>query len=419
MKSERHALVIGAGIGGLCTAIALEQTGWQVTVYEQAPAPSEAGAGIVLAANAVAALTRLGVADQVKQRGAKVGIAHIRTHDGKMITQLPVKVQAERYGTFSYLVHREELQAVLAERLQNTTIHYNKKLRDFKQQNGVVTALFQDDTYAAGNILVGADGIHSAVRRGLLDTPDHAQGDSRHGASTNTAMISRAGSASAVGHSELRYSGFTALRGICNLQDDGYTPEKGGGFEAWGQGLRFGFSHLDRGRIFWFAAINAPQGMIQPPDRSKSDLLKRLNGWYEPVQRAVEATPANEILRHDIFDKIPLRFWSSGLVTLLGDAAHPMLPNLGQGGAQAMEDAVQLAACLKQHADPVAAMQAYQKIRIPRTSRVVRQSRRMGRVVQLENPLAIAFRNQLLRRMPGRLQMKQLDWLLSYRSPSI
>ncbi|WP_270165035.1 FAD-dependent monooxygenase [Paenibacillus sp. SYP-B4298] len=390
--SKRHALIIGAGIGGLSTAAALERIGWSVAIYERAPASPRSGAGIVLAPNALAVLEQLGAAGKVRNRGARVGCAEILRQDGRPITAVPVQQQAQRYGTYSYLIHRETLQSVLAGQLERTAVHYGKQLVDLYQQGNEVTAVFADGTSACGQLLIGADGIHSAVRRKLPAAALPAGGDA------------------------LRYAGFTALRGICTLGNLPYSSEEGGGFEAWGSGLRFGLSHLGEGRVFWFAALNAEAGGQHSPSSAKAALLARVQNWYEPVAQAVSATPEAVLLQHDIYDRAPLRCWSFGSVTLLGDAAHPMLPNLGQGGAQALEDAAQLAACLRERpGDVPAALAAYEAARIPRTSRIVRQSRRMGRVAQLENRLAVSLRNSVLRAMPSPLQLQQLDWLIGYR----
>lgn len=393
---KRHALIIGAGIGGLGAAAALERIGWTAAVYEQAPAAPRTGAGIVLAPNALAVLEQLEAAGKVRNRGAKVGSADIRRPDGRIITSVPVEKQAERYGTHSYLIHRETLQTVLLDQLQHSTVHYDKQLTDVQQQADEVTAVFSDGTTVCGQLLIGADGIHSAVRRKLFPPAAQPNGDA------------------------LRYAGFTALRGICELGVLPCTAEEGGGFEVWGPGLRFGLSHLGAGRLFWFAALNAAPGGRLTPVAAKASLLERVQGWYAPVARAIAATPETALLQHDIYDRLPLVGWSVGHATLLGDAAHPMLPNLGQGGAQALEDAAQLAASLReQQADIPAALAAYERSRIPRTSRIVCQSRRMGKLAQLEHEAAVALRNSVLHAMPGRMQLCQLDWLLGYRPATI
>ncbi|WP_248927013.1 FAD-dependent oxidoreductase [Paenibacillus hamazuiensis] len=379
------AIIIGAGIGGLSCAIALQREGWQVAVFEEKSSFAEAGAGIALAANAMKALDKLGVSGRIRSEGALVGRAEIRTWEGKPLTALPVSEQAGRYGTHSYLIHRASLHRILLNELEDkgTFVRLNKKLLAFEQDGNKAAAIFADGTREEGDFLIGADGIHSSVRKQLF------------------------------GPDKMRYAGYVALRGTCSFKDERFSMEEGGGFEAWGPGKRFGCSRLGQGLTFWFAALNSPEGVHIPPAERKREALRHFRGWFEPIESVIESTDESAILAHDIFDRKPLSRWTRGRVTLLGDAAHPMLPNLGQGGAQAMEDAIVLARALQEHKVPEA-LQVYEAKRIPRTTEVVRQSRRMGRLVQLENPLAIGVRNVLLRAVSPRMQMQRLHWLIGY-----
>ncbi|WP_240418655.1 FAD-dependent monooxygenase [Paenibacillus periandrae] len=385
-SKPRRAMVIGAGIGGLCTAIALRNEGWQVALYERSPGIPQVGAGIVLAANAMKALCKLGAADQVQAQGAPIGKAEIRTWDGKLLVDLPTTQQAMKYGTSSYIIHRVTLQSILLDVLGTTAdVQFNKKLVGWTQDQDLVTATFADGCTEAGELLIGADGIRSEVRRQLPElTP-------------------------------LRYSGFTALRGISVFEDQRYPLGIGGGFEAWGHGKRFGFTHLGNGRIYWFAAINSREGIPHPAAERKQLALSTFRGWYQPIESVIAAAEEDSILSHDIYDCSPIGHWTKGRVALLGDAAHPMLPNLGQGGAQAMEDALVLAQCLHSVDNDIpAALQQYEQRRLARATKVVRQSRLMAKVVQTEIPAAIFVRNRLLRMIPPSMHVKRFDWLVGY-----
>ncbi|PYI54879.1 FAD-dependent monooxygenase [Paenibacillus flagellatus] len=383
---RRKAIVIGAGIGGLSAAIALREAGWDVDVFDKASVSADNGAGIVLAANAMKALAKLGAAEAVAERGAAVGKAEIRTWDGKLLVELPALRQAARYGTHSYLIHRAELRSILLRRWAEaggSEVRTEKELAAIEQDARTVAALFHDGTRVEGHVLVGADGVRSAARERL------------------------------VGPEPLRYGGFTALRGLCEYADERYAVEDGGGFEALGPGRRFGFSHLGGGRVFWFAAINAPPGDRLSPKERKEAAQRHFRGWYEPVRAVIDATAESAILAHDLFDRKPLTRWSYGRATLLGDAAHPMMPNLGQGGAQALEDAIVLARSLRpETADVAKALQAYERARIPRTTAIVKQSRRMGKLMQLENGIAIAVRNWMLRTVPPAVLASRLDGIV-------
>ncbi|MGD6831368.1 FAD-dependent monooxygenase [Sutcliffiella halmapala] len=381
---KRKAIVVGAGLGGLSVAIQLKNKGWHVEVFDKATSFNSMGAGIVLAANGMKALERLGVAVEVKASGKKVGKAEIRTWDGKLLFQLPTKEMAERYGTYSYLIHRASLQKILLDKFEGAGINFQKGVSGFLQDESKVTALFSDGAQVEGDVLIGADGIHSTIRSNLIQ------------------------------NDKIRYAGFTALRGICSFKDERYGLKNGGGFEAWGHGKRFGFSHLGQDRIFWFAALNAPEGRDIPIGSRKQAALRYLKGWYPPIEAVIQATDEEAILHHDIFDRKPLSQWGSGRVTLLGDAAHPMLPNLGQGGAQAMEDAIVLADCLSNTKDIAEANVKYVRERIRRTTKMVRHSRKMARMMQLENPVAIGFRNVMLQAVPSHILASRLHWVVGH-----
>jgi 2-polyprenyl-6-methoxyphenol hydroxylase-like FAD-dependent oxidoreductase len=377
--------IIGAGIGGLTAAIALQQMGRKVTVFEKAPELKAMGAGIVLAANAMKALEKLSVAEQVRQAGAPVKKAEIRTWDGKLLVNMPVHKQANRYGTYSYLIYRPDLQRILYEKLKPDTVLLNKKFIRLNQIRENITCIFEDGESVNSHLVIGADGVHSLVRKSLVES------------------------------SPLRYSGFTAFRGISYFDDDMFPVEQGGGFEAWGYGKRFGFSHLGNGRIFWFAAINTPQGTLVKTDDRKMMALQQFRGWWKPIESVIDSTQESNILVHEIFDREPIKRWSKGKVTLLGDAAHPMLPNLGQGGAQAMEDAIVLASCLGQFPEGIEkALLKYEQLRVSRTTQVVQGSRLMARMMQFESPAAMKMRNMMMRSIPDALKIRQLNWIVGY-----
>src|SRR5436305_918300 len=173
------------------------------------------------------------------------------------------------------------------------------------------------------------------------------------------------------------YCGYTSWRGLSPRAD--LAPE-GQTSETWGRGVRLGFVPVGHGEVYWFAVANAPPG--GPNEDARAELMERFGGWHEPIPELIASTPSECIVRTDISDRKPLDRWSCGPVTLLGDAAHPMTPNLGQGGCQAVEDAVVLAECLDSSADALAALAEYERRRIPRANRLVLASRRMGAVAQ-------------------------------------
>lgn len=169
--------------------------------------------------------------------------------------------------------------------------------------------------------------------------------------------------------------------------------------------------------MFWFAAINTPRGSLVKEENKRYLALQQFQGWWGPIADVIDSTKKEDILVHEIYDRTPLKRWHKGRVTLLGDAAHPMLPNLGQGGAQAMEDALVLARNLKQCPIEVEeALSQYEQERIPRVTKIIKSSRMMARMMQLENPAAMTVRNQILRHVPDHFKINRLDWILGYKA---
>lgn len=370
-------LIIGGGIGGLATAVALQQAGISAAVFERAPVLQEMGAGIGVGANGMYALSKLGVADAVSAVGAPVERVELRKQHGSILSALTTGPLGRQYGATTTLVHRANLHAALFERLQPDTIRLGRECVGFAQDSAGVTARFAAGEDARGTVLIGVDGLFSTIRGQLWG--DHPP----------------------------RYAGYTSCRGIVN-SDPGALPE-GMGFEAWGQGLRFGLFHIGKGRDYWYATWNVPPGGAESGQALKKRLQSYFKDWAAPVPQTLAATPVDTLVRTDICDRLALPQWGQGRVALLGDAAHPTTPNLGQGACMAIEDAVVLAQCLSNHADPVAALRAYEDRRRRYTANVVRASRRMGWIGQWENPLACALRNTALRYTPPRLARTQGD----------
>jgi 2-polyprenyl-6-methoxyphenol hydroxylase-like FAD-dependent oxidoreductase len=253
-----------------------------------------------------------------------------------------------------------------------------------EQDSEGVRACFANGQEVRGAVLIGADGIRSTVRAGLW------------------------------GAESPRYAGYTAWRGVARVARDP-PPGAEAGFEAWGCGARLGAVTIGGRRVYWFATRNAPEGEADSPRGRKADVLDLLSGWHPTMRALIAATGESAILRHDIYDRLPRARWGQGRVTLLGDAAHAMTPNLGQGACQAIEDAVVLADALRGAADPVAGLRAYESARAPRTARIVRQSWLMGRIGQWEQPGLCRVRAAVMRAMPERLVLAQLAPVLSYR----
>jgi 2-polyprenyl-6-methoxyphenol hydroxylase-like FAD-dependent oxidoreductase len=366
-------IVIGGGIGGLTAAIALHKAGIEAHAYERASALREVGAGISLWANALHALDELGLADAIRPHVLSELHAGLRTWRGAVLSSAASDELTKRFAIPIAVMHRADLLAVLASQVSPQHLHLNYECAGFVQDAEGVTAQFTNGEAARGDVLIGADGLHSVVRAQLF------------------------------GDQPPRYSGYTAWRAVVPTTNTRIVPS-----ESWGPGQRFGIIPLSDGRVYWYATKNLPEGERDAPGQAKQNLLRLFRGWHDPVEALIQATDESAILRNDIYDRDPLPRWSENRVTLLGDAAHPMTPNLGQGGCQAIEDAVVLAACLANCDRVDSALRRYQDRRIPRTSAIVLQSRRIGEVGQWENSVACFVRNAVIRATPSRIKTRQM-----------
>ncbi|MDQ4128840.1 MAG: FAD-dependent monooxygenase, partial [Actinomycetota bacterium] len=299
---------------------------------------------------------------------------------GEVLYEVPAGALKERYGV-SVGLHRADLQAALLSALPDGAVRLGVLCEGFRQDTFGVTALFADGREEHGDLLVGADGLASAVRVQLF------------------------------GAERPVYAGYTAWRGVVGAGDA--LLRDGPGFESWGRGARFGLLNMGRGYFYWFATANVSEGEEHAVGH-KEEVLRRFGCWCEPIPTVIRTTEEPAILRHDVYDREPVTRWGEGRVTLLGDAAHPMTPNLGQGACQAIEDAVVLARCLKEEDSVTAALRLYEARRVDRTAFVVRRARLVGRIGQLENPLLCKLRDALTKATPPRVQRRQLDSIVGY-----
>ncbi len=383
MKAEKDlktsVVIIGGGIGGLTMALALKKAGIKATVFEQTERLGAAGAGLLLASNAVKGLTRLGLGQAIKDLSVPQLKAGIYSNRGEFLGETSGEELEKRFGAITLAVHRADLQEMLLKAVGRENVKLGHQLKEFEQDAVGVMVKFENGQEARAGLLIGADGLHSRVREQLF------------------------------GKTQPRYSGYTAWRGIVGFEHSQLLPG-----EFWGCGARFGIAPLSAGRVYWFACKNAPEGERDKPGERKQELLDIFGQWTKPIPALLAATEAGAILRNDIYDRVPLKKWSVGRVTLLGDAAHPMTPNLGQGACQAIEDAVVLGECLQKPGGVAMALHEYEERRIARTGAIVQRSWQIGRVGQWANPLACWIRNKGVKLMPSDLQLKQLEPILGY-----
>ncbi|MEV4428188.1 FAD-dependent monooxygenase [Streptomyces sp. NPDC049602] len=369
MEQHQHrAVVVGAGIGGLTAAVALHQRGWQVTVLERATDLTPVGAGIALAPNAQRALDVIGLGDRVRALSAWQGDGGMRVPGGRWLARTDAKAAAARFGGPLVLLHRATLVEILTSALPGGVVRTGvaATVTDPGDDHRPARVTTSDTGTGArseleAELVLGADGIHSATRRTLF--PDHPGP---------------------------RYSGSTSWRVVVPAPARPFAPH-----ETWGAGRLWGSQPLKDGRVYAYAMAVAPAG-AHAPDDEKAELLRLFGDWHHPVPEILAGVDPDRILRHDVHhlpDALPA--FHRGRVALLGDAAHAMMPSLGQGGNQAVEDAVVLAHHARTAPDflPGRALAAYTADRLPRTTAIVRKAARTGALTMLSARPAVALRS--------------------------
>jgi 2-polyprenyl-6-methoxyphenol hydroxylase-like FAD-dependent oxidoreductase len=374
-----QAVVVGGGLGGLAAGIALRRVGIDVTVLEQAPRLEAVGAGLGLAANALQALERLGVGDQVRARGEAADILVARKPSGENVIELSLAGR-EMLG-----VHRADLQEVLAEALGDG-MRLGAACAGFRDDGVRVTVSLAGGEEVAGDVLVGADGLRSKTRAWLL----------QDGAPS--------------------YAGYMGWRAVAELEEGSL---RGRMSETWGRGVRFGLIPIGSGRVYWFVSESAPEPEAPVVRGDRARLARLVSGWHDPIQAAIASTSDEAVSGTGIYARAPARTWGRGRVTLLGDAAHPMTPDLSQGAAQALEDAVVLAASLRDAADSVAGFRAYEAARRKRTAPIVKRSRAAGRLAQSSGRVGASLRDVLMGSLPNRLHGIQQAKIVDTKLPEL
>ena len=373
-----HAEIAGAGFAGLTAAIALRQRGFAPRLYEAAPELREVGAGIWVSPNAMQVLARLGLAEVITREGAPIRAVELRDARAGLLNRADLSYVEREFGHPTVAIHRGALQRVLAEHAGDA-VRTGARCTGVEARGGRVAVRFEDGGETEADVVIGADGVHSAVRESIF--PGVA----------------------------MRYSGQTAYRATLD-----YTlpPEFDGvGWEVWSAGARFGLSSIRPGEVYWYAALDAPEGGVDAPGTLRGALQALAAPFPAPIPALVAATDEARVTRTDLSDFAPIERWHQGRIALLGDAAHATTPNLGQGGAQAIEDAWVIADRLAAHATPETAFASYERIRMPKARMVVNTSWRFGKMAHLANPLARGARNLLLRLTPSSVGRRQTDAL--------
>jgi salicylate hydroxylase len=381
-------LVVGAGIGGLTAALALRRAGFDAHVYEQASVLREVGAGVAISPNAVRVLHRLGLAAALRAVGVVSDSLDSRDwQSGALLGRVPLAEAAvARWGAPFYNLHRADLHDALRVALGDRHLTLGARCVAVEQRDGAATARFADGREATGDLLIGADGIHSVVR-------EHVAGPDRP---VWSRQISWRGLApAAVGRAsglEVRHHAF------------------------WGPRAEFVCFYVAAERLVnWVFHTQSDDDWEEESWSARGDrdeLLARCAGWHAQVRALIAGT--DQVFKWALFDRPPLEMWTRGRVTVLGDAAHPMWPYMAQGASQSIEDALVLARCLAaDRDDPRRAIEAYAARRRERTAAIQAASREAGRLKQQTDPAEVAARNARLRDNPE-APAARFDWIWSH-----
>ncbi|KAJ3073991.1 hypothetical protein HDU98_000152 [Podochytrium sp. JEL0797] len=366
-------LIVGAGTVGPLLGVALHRAGMKAALFDAAATFTDIGGGFNLAPNGLRFAQRLGLLDKVYAEGTPLSMARIRTLDGGPVAEFSGAKLAQKYGTFNTGIKRSRFNAigVQAAREEGVEIHNAKKLVNIEQTETNVTAIFADGTRAEGDILIGADGLRSGTRAILF------------------------------GPEKPSYTGMDAIIGVTNVKDMNIEckPEETLIFQ--GKGTQFGIYGIGHNEVVWFIAFkgtgDGQESWVSDASNVHEQLLARLESLgAAPITREVVAK-SERVLRYGIYDREPLKTWINGRCVLIGDAAHPMSPHLGQGANTALEDGGLLAELLKASPeDPVLAFQQFEKLRLNRTAQIVKSANAMGANVRLENPVLCKLRDLAL-----------------------
>jgi 2-polyprenyl-6-methoxyphenol hydroxylase-like FAD-dependent oxidoreductase len=382
----RYAVIVGGGVGGLTTALALARAGWQARVLERSHAPGEVGAGITLFPNAMRALDAIDVGDRIRAlpSGRLAGAAGMRTPSGRWVA----RVDEHRAVQDMYALHRQDLHAALRTALPEGALCDGAEVNAVETGPDGARVRYRRDGRCGvldADLVVGADGLHSLVRRQYWPT-----------------------------HPGPAYAGYTSWRGVTS----GRFDLAGSGGETWGRGRRFGILPLGDGRVYWYATANAPTGVRYPDERA--ELLRWFGDWHPPIPDLLRATAPEDVLHHDTYElRSPLSSYVTDRVALVGDAAHAMTPDLGQGACQAIEDAVTLAAALATTAALPVALRRYDGERRPRTQSIVRMAHRMSRLGQAGGPVGTVLRDLAIRFTPPAVAARGIGRITGWNAPAV
>jgi len=374
---EEFIDIIGAGIGGLTTAIALKKKGFEVRIFEQSEILTSTGAGIILASNAMQVYEILGLKEEIEKKGKIIASMEITKKNLDSISSMDLKYLESRYNVATVAIHRADLQDILIKALGDVEINLGYKLISIRRDSSSNILEFDNGIFEQSVALIGADGLHSTVREILFP------------------------------QSPLREAKQICWRGVTDYTLTSNQVDKL--YELWGDTARFGFVKISNTQVYWYALKSFK-------DTSKEWNLKHIDEYFSTfhptVRDMISSTSTKHIHSGEIMDLIPLKSWYKNNICLLGDAAHAMTPNMGQGACQAIEDAYSIAESLSKYATQEAFMK-YQKNRYAKVSKIVKMSWMMGKISHVQNALLVKVRNFVLSSTPAYINRKQSEGIFN------
>ncbi|MFT5824082.1 MAG: 2-polyprenyl-6-methoxyphenol hydroxylase-like FAD-dependent oxidoreductase [Crocinitomix sp.] len=367
--------IIGAGIGGLTTAIALEQKGFNVRIFEQAEEIKPVGAGIILANNAMQVYDKLGLKKIIEENGNHISTINLTTPNLKALSTIDLNHFEKKHGVKNVAIHRGTLQQILMDKLATTKINLNYKLNDVVKNETGHSLSFENGLSVQSANLIGADGIHSKVRQHLFS------------------------------NNRIRHANQICWRGITTYTLPSALQHELN--EAWGKNERFGFVQIAENKVYWYALKSFKH---DKNEHSLDDLAQSFDNYNSVIKNIIASSQKEQINKAEISDLKPIKIWHKENVCLIGDAAHAATPNMGQGACQAIEDAYVLAECLNKY-ETNRAYAEFQKLRIKKAQSVVKASWNIGKMAHISNPILKAIRDQMMRMTPAALGKNRTEQL--------
>ena len=380
----KKVIIVGGGICGLATALSLTKAGFEVVLFERNDSFREVGAGLTLWSNGIYALKRMALHEPVLEAGQVVRHFEFLNSKGRSLGTVDLKKSESSMGVCHLSIHRMRLMQALESQLESAdSIKFNHEFVSYSQNGSAVHAHFANGHVESGEILLDCEGFHSKARKSILN------------------------------HDNKKYSGYTCWRGVTRIPS-GYTA-RGDIKHYIGSGAQVGIFDVGFDTVCWYATANVSAGKKDNGEERKHDVLERFADYPEEVTSIFKQTESDDFLKNDIYDRDPVGRWIDDRVLLMGDAAHPTTPNLGQGACMALEDAAVITACLQKHSDYRYAFARYSRLRKKRTAQIIMDSRRAGEVGQQESRLVLPVRDLVFEAIVKTGQMRSFDQSVCYK----